>query len=149
MKRRTLAGILTLLAVAALLLQTHRALSHIQASKILLRAEQETLASSSSGHLDPLVLRSNLARLRRAAEQDPVEVRIPIAIGTMHLLLRNPNEAVHAYRRALEVEERYEIYQNLAEAQRRAGNLKGAQRSHEKALKLAPFLTTPAGQSAR
>lgn len=140
MKGRTLAGILVLVAVAALVFQTRRAGDRIGASKTLLRAEQETLASSSSGQLDPLVLRTNLVLLRAAAKQDPVEVRIPIAIGTMHLLLRSPNEAVAAYRRALEVEERYEIYQNLAEAQRRAGNLKGAQRSHYKALKLAPFL---------
>ncbi len=149
MKRRSLSAILTLLLVAALVLQTLRAVNRIKASKTLLRAEQETMASLNSGHLDPLVLRTNLARLRRAAEQDPVEGRIVTAIGTMHLLLGNPNEAIHTYQRALEVEERYEIYRNLADAQRRAGNLKEAHRSHEKALKLAPFLATPAGQSAR
>ncbi len=140
MKGRTLAGLWALLVVAALVLQTHRAANRLRASKTLLRTEQETVASSTSGHLDPLLLRTNLVRLRAAAKQDPVEVRIPIAIGTMHLLLHNPHEAIAAYRRALEVEERYEIYQNLAEAQRRAGDLKGAKQSHETALKLAPFL---------
>jgi lipopolysaccharide biosynthesis regulator YciM len=141
MRRQHASWAAAALVLLALVAQTHRAHDRLLASKTLLRAEQETLASSATGHLDPIVLRTNLARLRQAERWDPTEVRIPIAIGTMHLLLHHPRDAVDAYRAALKVEERYEIYQNLAEAQHRAGDAAGARQSEQTALKLAPFLS--------
>lgn len=147
MSGKQLGWLLVVLTAATLVFQTNRGRDKMAASKELLRVEQETIASSATGQLDPNLLRTHLAKLKEAAEQDPTEARIPIAIGTMHLLLKNPNEAVDAYRHALTVEERYEIYQNLAEAQRRAGDLAGARESAETAVKLAPFLARRAGSS--
>lgn len=140
MSGRWLAPLALAAALAALALHTGRARDRIEASVALRRAEMSSLQAVRLGERGRRLLQENLRLLRRAAELDPGEAGIPIAIGSLHLLLDNPLAAIEAYERALALEPRPETYLNLGRAQTAAGRLDAARASFERAVKADPRL---------
>ena len=137
MKGRTLATILTVLLLLALAGQTVRWRERLTASRLLANAEALTLAVAA-GQIPPRALADNLEALRRAAALDPVQVGIPIARGSQYLSRPEPAEA--AYREALRLEPKSEIYLDLGRAQWMAGRREEALRNFALAVRLDPGL---------
>jgi tetratricopeptide (TPR) repeat protein len=124
----------------ALVGQSVRARDRLGASVILHQVEAASLEAARMGRAGSGILRGALPALRRAAERDPLEVGIPIALGSVHLLLNEQPAAIAAYREAEKLEARPEIYLNLGRAQARMGDLEAARESFATALKLDPLL---------
>jgi tetratricopeptide (TPR) repeat protein len=139
MKGRTLATILTVLLLLALAGQTVRWRERLTASRLLANAEALTLAVAA-GQIPPRALADNLEALRRAAALDPVQVGIPIARGSQYLLMSRPEPAEAAYREALRLEPKSEIYLDLGRAQWMAGRREEALRNFALAVRLDPGL---------
>ncbi|HYN21337.1 MAG TPA: tetratricopeptide repeat protein [Thermoanaerobaculia bacterium] len=130
--------VLPLLALA-LLAQTGRMGDRLQAARMLWQVEVYSRAAIARGVPRGLIP-MNLEVLRRAAVLDATEVGIPIARGTQYLLLGNGSLAAHAYREALALEPRPEIYLNLGRALLVAGEPEEARRQFEMAVRLDPNL---------
>lgn len=146
MKGRWLAwGFVALLGLA-LAGQTARWRDRMRAGRLLRQAELVT-ELVQRGRAPRRMLAGNLIALRQAAALDPAEIGIPIARGAQHLLLGNPEAAVAAYRQALELEPRPEIYLNLGRAELAAGRREEARRAFRRAVELDPKLAplVPAG----
>lgn len=140
MKRRR-SSVLAALVVAGLLLaalvaQVRESLDRRLASRLLARVEAISLEILSAGQAPRVLLAQNLRDLRRARELDPLEVGVPLALGSQYLLVRRPQEAEAAYLEALEVEPRPEIYLNLGKAQMLAGEDEKADESFRRAVLL-------------
>src|SRR5436189_2223147 len=86
------------------------------------------------------LLQEILAALRRAAALDPVEVGVPIARGSQHLLSGSPEAAIEPYRAAAALEPRPEIYFYLGLAEQHAHRLEDARRDFALAFRLDPRL---------
>lgn len=140
MKGRDLGLVALAVVLVALALQTGRLGDRMRASVALRQAELSTLAVARMGPRGRPLLQGNLRLLRRAAELDPQEAAIPLAIGSLHLLLDNPLAAIEAYEKALALEPRPEIYLNLGRAQARAGKLEAARHSFTLAVRSDPRL---------
>lgn len=140
-RARALSLGLALVLVAALVGQTVRTLDRLAASTALRGAEVRTLAAvRRSGPAAGTQLRVELARLEEARRRDPGEVGIPLAIGSLYLLLGSNEQAVAAYEEALALEPRPEIYLNLGRAQLAAGRPDEARESFALAVELQPLL---------
>ncbi len=148
MTGKALAAVLAVLLGLGLVLQTRRAADRIRASAELQRVETVSMQAARMGPAGASLLRANLELLHRAAERDPQEVGIPLAIGSMHLLLRAPQAARDWYEKALALEARPEIYLNLGRAQAALGD-PAARDSFEKALKLDPHLAAQVPEAFR
>lgn len=135
MTGRRLAWVLLAALGVALLGQTVRWRERILAARMLRQAEEVTMVVVA-GRAPRGLLGGNLELLRRAAALDPVEVGIPIARGSQHYLLGSSGAAVAAYRQALELEPRPEIYLNLGRAELAAGRLEEARRAFRLAVRL-------------
>jgi tetratricopeptide (TPR) repeat protein len=118
-----------------LLGQTVRWRDRMLAGRLLRQVEGVSLAVVA-GQAPKGLLGGNLQLLRRAAALDPVEVGIPIARGSQHLLLGSPDAAIEAYREAMALEPRPEIYLNLGRAEQAAGRPEEAQRDFKTAVQL-------------
>jgi tetratricopeptide (TPR) repeat protein len=131
-----------LLALAGQAVRWH---ARITAGRLLARVEALTLAAASQGSAPRGLLRANLDALRRAAALDPVEVGVPIARGSQYFVFGDPDMAVEAYRAALALEPRPEIYLNLGRAESAARRPEDARRDYGLALRLDPrfLLTVP------
>jgi tetratricopeptide (TPR) repeat protein len=136
---RILGPLLTLALVLALTGQTVRGRDRLEASRLLSNAEALTLGIAA-GRLPRQAVADNLEALRRAAALDPVEVGIPIALGSQYLLLDRPEPAEQVYLEALRLEPRSEVYLDLGRAQWMAGRREEALRSFGVALRLDPLL---------
>lgn len=132
-------GLVVLLA-AALVAQSYRAWRLLTASRILRAVEAVTVALGGQGRVAPPLLVHNLELLERAARLDPANAAILLGRGSQLLLLRRPEEAVAAYRAALELEPRAEIYLNLGRALRSLGRTAQADAARRKAMLLHPGL---------
>jgi tetratricopeptide (TPR) repeat protein len=130
------------LAVAALALQTVRARDLLEASRILRQVEQVSVLAASSGRPAAAapIYWANLKLLQRAERLAPADSRLPLARGSQYLLLGRPEEAMAAYRQALEVGPRPEIYLNLGRAALGAGEAGEARTAFRRALTLDRFL---------
>ncbi len=128
------------LLVLALLGQTGRARDRLNAGRLLRQTELLTMAAIQRGQVPPGLFGANLQTLSRAAELDPLEIGIPIARGTQYLVLRNGSSAAAAYREALELEPRPEIYLNLGRAALVSNDREQARRHFRTALRLDPRL---------
>ncbi|HEX5758990.1 MAG TPA: hypothetical protein VF121_07320, partial [Thermoanaerobaculia bacterium] len=115
------------------------------ANRILRQVELMTIAGSRAGGLSPALVAANLAALRRAAELDPTEVGIPLARGGQYLLLRRPEAALEAYREALAIEPRPEIFLNQARAYHLAGDTARSREALERTHRLDPMLAARSG----
>lgn len=123
----------SILMLSLLVVRFHH---RISANILLERAELRTKEMLASGTRNEPLLRSILPVLATAERRDPIEVGIPIAIGSVHLLLKEPREALVAYDRALALEPRPEIYENRVRAFLALGDRDAATKSLETALKL-------------
>ena len=139
MRGRTLGGILTVLLFLALAGQTVRWRDRLTASSLLANAEALTLAVAA-GQIPSRALADNLEALRRAAALDPVQVGIPIALGSQYLLMGRAEPAEEAYLEALRLEPKSEIYLDLGRAQWLAGRREEALRNFGLAVRLDPGL---------
>ncbi|HEX4956194.1 MAG TPA: tetratricopeptide repeat protein [Thermoanaerobaculia bacterium] len=131
---------LRLLLVALLVGVTIRGRDRLGASVLLQRAELWSMEAVRLGQAGTNILRANLGLLGRAAELDPVEPAIPLASGSVHLLLGGPAVAVDFYQQSLALEKRPETYLNLGRAELALGRQQEARASFALALKLDPLL---------
>lgn len=134
---------------AAFLGQLRHTISRLGASRALHQVELRSKAALAAGRSSRVLFAENLQILRRAAELDPLEVGVPIARGTQHLLLGSAEAAEEAYLDALRLEPRPEIYLNLGRAQLLARNPAEARTSFGAAVTLDPKLDEfipPAGR---
>lgn len=122
----------------SLVIQWQRASDRILASVLLRQVEARTMHAVATGALSETLLREHLQVLRRAAELDDSQVGIPIARGSQYLLLRRPEAAADAYRQALALEARPEIYLNLGRALVAMGRTEEATEMFGIAIQLSP-----------
>lgn len=146
-------GLVVLLALA-LGAQGHRAWRLLTASRILRAVERVSVALASRGRAAAPLLAHNLDLLARAERLDGANAALRLARGSQLLLLHRPEEALAAYRAALELEPRAEIYLNLGRALRALGRQAEADEASRKARLLHPGLieagsTAPASTRAR
>jgi tetratricopeptide (TPR) repeat protein len=145
---RALAWALIAVLVAALVMQAVRLRDRLLSSRLVLQVQAISLAAARSGPgAVGRVLPIGLAELRVAGEADPVNIEVPLSRGSLFLLAGRPEDAIAAYRRAVDLEPHPEIYLHLGDAQLAAGHLEDARRSHHVALLLDPWLrwTVPGG----
>jgi tetratricopeptide (TPR) repeat protein len=135
MNGRALVWPLLLVLGLALVGQTIRWRERMTASRILNTVERMTMNARRT-----YVLYTNIELLRRAERLDPLEVGIPLARGSQHYLLRQPQAAVEAYEEALRLEPRPEIYLNLGRALDLAGRRDEARRAFFLASRMDPRL---------
>jgi len=136
MKGKALAVVVAGVLLATLFLTLRWDLRRLEASRALHQAEIITVGALSVGQVPRVLLQQNIRDLRQAAEKDPLEVGIPIALGSQYLLLRSPQASQEAYRSALALESRPEIYLNLGKAYQLAGDLNEAWKFYDQALLL-------------
>ena len=148
MKGRTLGRLLTVLLTLALAGQTVRWRDRLLASRLLADAEALTLGVAS-GQVPPRALADNLKALSQAAALDPVQVGIPIARGSQYLLLGRAEPAEQAYREALRLEPKSEVYLDIGRAQWLAGRKDEALRNFALAVRLDPRLVGALPTEAR
>jgi tetratricopeptide (TPR) repeat protein len=128
------------LLAAALVGQTLRARDLLEARRILSQVEQVSLQLASRGRAAAPIYWANVKLLQRAERLDPADSRLILARGSQFLLLGRPEAAATAYREALAVEPRPEIYLNLGRALAAAGDREAARRAFADAVALDPFL---------
>ena len=131
---RVLAWAAVALVALALAGQWVRTDRRLEAARILRQVEQISVAVA--GRVPPTLYWANLKLLERARRLDPADSRIPLAAGGQYLLLGRTGEAIEAYREALAVAPRAEIYLNLGRAQAIAGDVEAARESFRRAVLL-------------
>lgn len=138
MNGRVIVWPLVLVLGLALVGQTFRWRDRMTASRVLNTVERLTVPAYKAQRLD--LLRTNIDLLRRAGRRDPLEVGIPVARGSQHYLLRQPQAAIDAYEEALRIEPRPETYLYLGRALYMAGRGEEAGRDFRLALRIDPRL---------
>lgn len=138
MSGRVLVWPLLLVLGLALAGQTVRWRERMAASRMLFTVEKLTLPAYSARRAD--VLHGNVELLRRAGRRDPLDVGIPIARGSQHFLLGQPQAAIAAYEEALELEPRPETYLYLGRALDLADRSDEAARAFRLGLRIDPRL---------
>ncbi len=118
--------------------QTVRWRNRMAASRTLNAVERLTVPAYKAQRAD--LLRTNVELLRRAGQLDPLEAGIPVARGSQHYLLNQPQAAVDAYEDALRIEPRPETYLYLGRALDLAGRSEEAGRAFRLALRIDPSL---------
>ena len=113
MKGRVLCVLAILVLAAALLSHLSWARDRLGASVLIRQVEAHTRQVASRPEIAAQVTRLNLRLLRRAAQLDPGEVQVAMLEGAQYVLMGRPAEAERAYRRALELEPRVEVYMTL------------------------------------
>ena len=141
MRGRTLAWVLAAALAVGFLAQLDRARDRISGSRILRQVELLSMQAAARGRAPRGILAVNLEALHRAGELYPVEIGVPVARASQHLLFGSPRAAAEGYRKALELEPRPEVYLNLGIAQVRAGETEEARRNLRLAVALDPRLS--------
>lgn len=141
MKGRTLALVVGVSLVAALIFQVDRTRDRLRAQRILKAVQVVSGQMAASGRIVPRVLWRHVRLLEEAEDLDPSEAALPLARGSQFLLLDRSEEAVEAYRQALALETRPEIHLNLGRAYERLGDDEAAREHFTSALALAPHLS--------
>jgi tetratricopeptide (TPR) repeat protein len=150
LKGRTLGWLLAALLLAALLGQGSRWHDRMLGSAMLRQVELVSMSVEASGRTPPpSLLPAHLELLRRAAALDPSEIGIPLARGSQFFLFGSPSSAISAYREALAIEPRPEIYLDLGRALLAAGQAEEARRDFALALKLNPTLVGQIPEAGR
>lgn len=140
LRRSPLAWLVMALLVLVLSGQTVRLRDRLAAGRMLRQVELLSMAAIARNELPRGLVAANMELLRRASALDPTEIGIPIARGTQYLLLGNGSSAVQAYRDALALEPRPEIYLNLGRALAASGRTQEAREQFRTALRLDPNL---------
>lgn len=149
LRGRTVVWLLLPLLIAALALQGRHYSHQWRAARILRAVEVVTLQMVRSGRGNPGLLWRHVRLLEEAARLDRANVGIPLAEGSQYRLLRRYDEAQDAYRRALALEPRPEIWLNLGAAQAAAGEEQAARESFLNAVKLDPEMRSQVPQPHR
>jgi O-antigen ligase len=111
----TIAAASTVVLAPALVVHGRSLGGRLEASRVVRTTTQVAQLAMQSGTMGARpVLQANLRPLHRAEELDPVEVGVPLAIGSHYLLLDNAPSARDAYERAFAREPRPNLYLNLA-----------------------------------
>jgi tetratricopeptide (TPR) repeat protein len=131
---------LVIVLALALAGQTVRWRARMTAGRLLHRVELMTMAAAGRGSAPRGLLQANFEALRRAGALDPLEIGVPIARGSQHLLFGSPDLAIESYRQAEALEPRPEIYFDLGHAARSAGRPDEARRWFALAVRLDPRL---------
>ncbi len=134
------------LVVAALVAQGARAQRLLGASRRLHTVEVTSMRAAQLGARRAPILEANLAVLRDAQRMDPAEVGIPLARGSVLYLLGRLEPAIAAYREALRLEPRPEIYLNLGRALRAHGEVAEGEQALARAVRLDPRLGSELGR---
>ncbi len=122
MTGRRLATPLALLLLAALVFEVRRGARLLGADKRVKVVETTSpVAAARRDAAGQALLRRNLELLRDAAAMDRADVRVPLARGSVQLLLGRLDDAIASYRQALALEPRPEIHLNLGRALAAAG----------------------------
>lgn len=137
-RRRTVFWVLLPLLLAALVLQGMRYRDHWRAARMLRVVEFVTQQMVQTGRGNPSVLWRHVRLLEDAARLDPTDSAIPLAEGSQYRLLQRGDEAEEAYRRALSLGPRPEIWLNLGAAQLLQDDEEGARQSFLTAVRLDP-----------
>jgi hypothetical protein len=123
----------------ALLVQAQRTRTALLTERILISAQAEaTMLASRTAPRRTERLARNLAALQRAFERRPFDERLPLAIGSYHLLAGRPQSAEEWYRKGLAIEVRPELLLNLGRALHQQGREDEAQAYLARLQKLEP-----------
>jgi O-antigen ligase len=146
---RTVAWLLVPLLIGALVLQGRLCRNHWRAARVLRVVEAMTRGMVHTGRGNAGLLWRHVRLLEDAERLDGSNAAIPLAKGSQYRLLRRPQEAQEAYRRALALEPRPEIWLNLGAAQVAAEDKEAARESFLKAVKLDPRMRSQVPQPYR
>ena len=135
--------------LALLAAQSLRASELLGASRRVRLIEEVSQGVAGAGELAAPLLRRNLAVLKEAADLDPANVEIPLARGSLYLLLGRSELAIEAYREAATLEPRAEVYMDLGHALLQDGNFAEARRHFALAVRLDPRLASEVPAAAR
>lgn len=134
MTGRRLVWVLCPLLATALMLEIGRANRLWRASRVAAVVKSVTIMANQRGRLSRQLLQHNLELLRVTEPLSPTEVALPIARGGQFLLLDRPQAAIRAYRQALEIEPRGEIYVHLGRAYLKLGDRYAAEKAFRTAM---------------
>ena len=140
MSGRGLFWLVAPLLAAALVAQTVRAGDQLEANRILHLVEEASVRAGAAGAAAAPLFWANVKLLEKAERLAPADSRLALARGSQFLLLGRPRDAADAYREALAVEARPEIYLNLGRALAAAGDRAAAEESFQRAVSLSPWL---------
>jgi predicted Zn-dependent protease len=115
---------ITALVAASLLFGAGK--DRVGAQRLVQTAESVALESERRGSMPPRALELGLDLLRRAEMLDPAEVSVEITRGGLFMVGGRSQAAERAYRRALEMENRAEVWINLARMRLAGGDREGA-----------------------
>jgi O-antigen ligase len=135
--RNAVAAALAVLCGLALVGQTIRLANRREASRLLHQAETISVAIEQ-GRVPQMMVSQNITLLHRAAELDPSDVGIPIALGTQYLLMPTPDpaEAIAILDQAERLEPRPAILVLRGRALLAAGKVEEAKRDFDAAVRL-------------
>jgi tetratricopeptide (TPR) repeat protein len=121
-------------------LQVRRAFGMWRADRILKSVESSTMQAVADRRAPAARLLHNVALLTEVEGLAPASASMRLAKGSQYLLLGRNEAAIQAYREALRLEPRPEIFLNLGRAQWRAGLESEALESFGVAARLDPNL---------
>ena len=110
------AMVLALVLATGLVYQSVRIVAQLSASRTLFEAEELGIAMVQTGRGNSFLVERMVGRLQVAGARAPWDPRIPLAAGGLSMIDGDVNAAVDAYRRAIAIEPRPEIYFNLGHA---------------------------------
>ena len=119
---------------------TGRARDRLRVSKRLRVGEAMSELMAQSGQASRPLVSRHFQILEDARRRDPAEVGVLVALGGQYALLGRTEPAIDAYRAALALEPRPEIWLNLGRMHLAAGREEEAREAFAKAVALAPHL---------
>lgn len=137
---RALPWLLAGALAVALVYQTGRAMDRLRVSKALRVVEVMSDRMARTGQASRPLVSGHFQILEDARRRDPAEVGVLVALGGQYALLGRAEPAIDAYRAALALEERPEIWLNLGQVHLAAGREEEAREAFAKAVALAPHL---------
>ena len=137
---RTLAWLLAGALAVGLIYQTGRAIDRLRVSKALRVVEVMSDRMARTGQASRPLVSGHFRILEDARRRDPAEVGVLVALGGQYALLGRTEPAVEAYRAALALEPRPEIWLNVGQMHLAAGREEEAREAFAKAVTLAPHL---------
>lgn len=140
---------LVVLLAAGLFVQTVHSRDLLRSSRIVNTVQRTTVLMAARGQVPGTLLWANLRLLREAEDLDPTAVAAVAGQGAQYLLLERPEEAAEAYRRALDLEPRPELWLGLGRARWAAGERREAVEDFARAVRLHPRLRREVPEAAR
>jgi tetratricopeptide (TPR) repeat protein len=122
------------------LLGSHVGVERLRANRILRDTEDRASAMAASGRIEPGILASSVSRLQGARRGARDDERIPLAIGSHHLLLGDLESAEAWYQESLALAPRAETFLNLGRLHWLRGDVEQARNLFTKAVVLNPAL---------